>query len=127
MVSIKRNIVIEQNADFSHTFPYIDATGTPLDATGVTFSGAVRKHHLSANSYLFTFTAANGSITVSMLDSETGYIDAGRHVYDIVAVDLNQNTNRIYEGVATVNPGVTNNVGNNAVFTDLNVIDDGTF
>ena len=85
-----RNILIDQNADYSEQFTAIEDTGT--------FTCA----HVSAT---------DGTYTIALTDVQTAYgtLERGRYVYDVTTtLDASPNTiQRIQQGVVTVSPSVT--------------------
>jgi hypothetical protein len=109
-----RNILIDQNADFSEQFIAKEDTGTVINLTGKTVSAKLRKSFGSSTSTTFacaTVSAADGTYTIALTDVQTAYgtLERGRYVYDVITtLDAAPNTiQRIQQGVATVNPSVT--------------------
>ena len=108
-----RNILIDQNADFSEQFIAKEDTGTVINLTGKTVSAKLRKSFGSSTSTTFacaTVSAADGTYTIALTDVQTSYgtLERGRYVYDVITtLDAAPNTiQRIQQGVATVNPSV---------------------
>ena len=109
-----RNILIDQNADFSEQFTAKEDTGTVIDLTGKTVSAKLRKSFGSSTATTFscaTVSAADGTYTIALTDTQTAYgtLEIGRYVYDVITtLDAVPNTiQRIQQGVATVSPSVT--------------------
>ena len=109
-----RNILIDQNADFSEQFTAKEDTGTVINLTGKTVSAKLRKSYGSSTSSAFactTVSAADGTYTIALTDVQTAYgtLDRGRYVYDVITtLDAAPNSiQRIQQGVATVSPSVT--------------------
>jgi hypothetical protein len=109
-----RNILIDQNADFSEQFIAKEDTGTVINLTGRTVSAKLRKSYGSSTSSAFTcaqVVAADGTYTIALTDVQTAYgtLDRGRYVYDVITtLDAAPNSiQRIQQGVATVSPSVT--------------------
>ena len=109
-----RNILIDQNADFSEQFTAKEDAGTVIDLTGKTVSAKLRKSYGSSSATVFacaTVSAAAGTYTISLTDVKTAYgtLERGRYVYDVITtLDAAPNTiQRIQQGIATVSPSVT--------------------
>lgn len=103
------NIVIDQGTDFETSITLTDASGDQLDVTGMTAASQIRKTHSSSNSVSFITALANntGSLTLSLNNSTTSSMTAGRYVYDVELTDSSNVVSRILEGVVTVTPEVT--------------------
>lgn len=105
------NLFIDQNADFTTTVTINDNTGSALDLTGYTALAMIRKTYQSTTATTFTSTFVSprttGQITISLTDTQTAALEAGRYVYDLVITDASGNKTRVVEGIATVNPSVS--------------------
>lgn len=104
------NVIIDQGADFQQTFDLAAANDQPLDLTGYTASAQLRKHSSSKNYYDFTveFTdRTNGQIKLSLTDTITKRIKAGRYQYDLLLTDSNLEKIKILEGSALVRESAT--------------------
>lgn len=105
------NLFIDQGADFTTTVTVNDAAGSALDLTGYTTLAMIRKTYESTSATTFTSTFASprtsGQITISLTDTQTAALDAGRYVYDLVITDTLGVKTRVVEGIATVNPSVS--------------------
>lgn len=102
-------ITIEQGATFSTTVNVEDAYNDPINLSGYTASGMMRKSYYSLTSYSFDVSVtgtANGEITIQMSSANTALLSPGRYVYDIIINDTNTIT-RVVEGIVTVLPSVT--------------------
>jgi len=109
-----RNIVIDQNADYSEQFTAKDDTGTVIDLTGKTVSAKLRKSYGTSTATTFTVatvSATAGTYTLALTDVQSAYgtLERGRYVYDVITtLDVSPNTiQRIQQGIATVSPSVT--------------------
>ena len=105
------NIFIDQDATFTTTVTVFDANGTALDLTNYTAAATLRKSHSSSSATSFT-TAFNsdrtdGQITISLTDTQTGVLETGRYVYDILITSPSSVKTRVVEGQVTINPSVT--------------------
>ena len=104
------NLVINQGTDFNQTFDLTAANEQPLLLTNYTASAQMRKHAGSKNRYDFTVGCtdrANGKIKISLTDTITRRIKAGRYVYDIILTDSNGSKTKVLEGQALVRESAT--------------------
>lgn len=105
------NLFIDQNADFTTTVTINDSNGSALDLTSYTALAMIRKTYQSTTATTFTSTFVSprttGQITISLTDTQTAALEAGRYVYDLVITDASGNKTRVVEGIATVNPSVS--------------------
>lgn len=109
-MAIIANIFIDQGTDFSITVDVTDSAGNVLDLTGYSAAAQIRKTY-SSSSTSATFTSshnnAGGAVTLSLTDTQTTALDAGRYVYDLNITSAGGVTTRVVEGQAVVTPGVT--------------------
>ncbi len=106
------NIEIEQGTDFEAQFNITNADGSALNLTNRSLESKMRKHHTSAGSIGFGITfggsPTNGQITISLTDTQSGIITAGRYNYDVIVTnDLNGKKEKVISGQALVNPTIT--------------------
>jgi hypothetical protein len=105
------NLFLDQDADFTTTVTINDSAGSALDLTGYTALAMIRKTYQSTTATTFTSTfvspRTSGQITISLTDTQTAALEAGRYVYDMVITDSSGNKTRVVEGIATVNPSVS--------------------
>ncbi len=109
MASIS-NIFIDQGATFTTTVTVTDANGDAVNLSGYSVAAQIRKTYASsAISATFTtsIAAATGQVTLSLTDTETANLEAGRYVYDLNINSSGGQKTRVVEGQATVTPGVT--------------------
>ena len=86
------------------------ADGSALNLTGATFVGQVRKTHSSstvAGTFATSHDATGGNLTLSLTDTITAGITAGRYVYDVLMTDSGGDKTRVLEGQAIVTPSVS--------------------
>ena len=104
------NIVIEQGFDFDTSFQLEDTrSNSPLDLTGTTTSGKLRKHYESTASVSFASTvtdAVQGIISISLTGTQTVDLKPGRYVYDVKLTNSGKEYKAV-EGTALVRAGVT--------------------
>jgi hypothetical protein len=107
----KANIVIDQGADFSTTITVTDSAGDPLDLTGYTARGQIRKHYTSTTKVdfgtVFLSPRTSGILSLSLTNVQTTAMESGRYVYDVELISSANNISRLVEGIATVTPEVT--------------------
>ena len=107
------NIQIEQGTDFESTFSIVQADGTALNLTNHSISAKMRKHHTSLGSIGFGVTFGSdptlGKITISLTDTQSGIITAGRYNYDVLVSDDTGGgkKEKVISGQALVNPTVS--------------------
>ena len=104
------NIVIEQGADYSSSFTITNPDGSPYTIFNNSAAATLKKHSASETSYTFTseIDPDDGQIILTMNNTLTSAIPAGRYYYDIVIVDITDGyRSRVIQGMATVTPGVT--------------------
>ena len=104
------NIYIDQGSDFVIQVDVTDAAGDILNLTGYTASAQIRKTYSSSTAtatFTCTHSGSAGVVTMSLTDTQTSAIEAGRYVYDLLVTDGSGLKSRVVEGQATVTPGVT--------------------
>jgi hypothetical protein len=111
-MAITINLSVDQGADFEATIKLYSSNTDALNLTGYGFSGQIRRSYESqTTSAVFTITSpnpTNGELTLSLSDTTTAAMRAGRYVYDIIITDTSTGVKtRAAEGIVTVMPGVT--------------------
>lgn len=111
------DVTIDQGADQVIQLELVDNTGAKKDLSGYSIAAQIRKTYSSSDSDAVTFStqiatpATDGIINLTLTNSQTGAMKAGRYVYDveISSTDSASNTlvERILEGQITVSPSVT--------------------
>jgi hypothetical protein len=97
-------------ATFSRSITIKSSDGSPQNLAYYTANAQMRKSHYSSSSNTITAMitdASNGVITLSMSPAETGNLDPGRYVYDVVTTSNTGLAQRMLEGIIVVSPGVT--------------------
>ena len=104
------DLTIDQGTDFESNLDLINDDGTPIDITGYSFSGQIRKSYYSSNATAnieITITnAVTGNTLLHIPAANTANIPAGRYVYDI-KMDTTTSISRVVEGIITVTPQVS--------------------
>ena len=109
MASIS-NIFIDQGATFTTTVTVTDSNGDAVNLSGYSVAAQIRKTFLSSSATAFTASISNassGEITISLTDTQTTALEAGRFVYDVLITASGGTKTRVVEGIATVNPSVS--------------------
>lgn len=110
------DITVDQGTDFAMELQLGEDDGSIKDLTNHTVSAKIKKTYNSPSNEATIFTsiigdAANGIATLSLSNSQTEILKAGRYVYDVELsfVDSGGNTiiERLLEGKVTVTPSVT--------------------
>lgn len=100
------NIVIEQGIDYLEVFTVNNPDGTPLDLTGHTGVAKIRKFPESLSSTPFTVGIVSdaGQVVVSLGNTETSQLRAGRYYYDVVVISSSGKKSKVVDGMVLVNP-----------------------
>lgn len=109
-MAIIANLYIDQGTDFSITVDVTDSAGDILELTGYTAAAQIRKTYSSSTvSATFATSIAElaGQVTISLTDTQTAALEAGRYVYDLNITSAAGVVTRVIEGQAIVTPGVT--------------------
>ena len=106
------NLVIYTGTKFEQTFVLEDTqTNSVMNLTGYNGCAQIKRYESSKKTADFTVSFANdrttGRITITMLDTVTGPLKAGKYFYDILINSPAGITTRVVEGVATVKQSVT--------------------
>jgi hypothetical protein len=112
-MATKVNFLIDQGTSFATAINLNDDDGNPLDLSGYTVAGQMRKAYSSQNYVAFVANLELGILNLGLSANTTGDLTAGRYVYDVELTDTNSIVTRLLEGVITVTPQVTR-VGNGA-------------
>ena len=109
-MAIIANLYIDQGTDFSITVDVTDSAGDVLNLSGYTASSQIRKTYSSSSvseTFSTSIAEATGQVTLSLTDTQTTGLSAGRYVYDLTITSGGGATSRVIEGQAIVTPGVT--------------------
>ena len=105
------NITVNSGEDFEQTFT-LESTdsSSALNLTGYSVSSQMRKHAGSSTKTDFTAEAltplTDGKIKISLTNTQTSALKAGRYVYDVV-IEIEGIKTRVLEGMVLVRQGVT--------------------
>ena len=109
-------ITIDQGADASIEMHLTNTDGSAKDLTNHTLSAKLKKNYNSSDSDTTSFTttvsnATGGIATMSLTNTQTDALKAGRYVYDVELSfqdsDGDSIIERILEGKITITPSVT--------------------
>ena len=109
-MAIIANLFIDQGTDFSVTVDVTDSSGEVLDLDGYSASAQIRKTYSSSTvsaSFSTSISESAGQVTLSLTDTQTSGLVAGRYVYDLNIESSGGLKTRVVEGQAIVTPGVT--------------------
>lgn len=111
------DLQFDQGADQTIELQLVNVDGTKKDLTGHTIAAKMKKSYTSDSDDTTSFTpliaspVTDGIVTLTLTNTQTDALKAGRYVYDVELsfVDSDDNTviERILEGRITVTPSVT--------------------
>jgi hypothetical protein len=104
-------LFVDQGTDFESSIDLVGDDGSPINVASYIFTGQIRKSYYSKNPAAnISFTIVNavgGNVKMTMSAGTTANIPAGRYLYDVKMIDSAATTNRLVEGIITINPQVT--------------------
>ena len=109
-MAIIANLYIDQGTDFSITVDVTDSAGDVLNLSGYSAAAQIRKTYSSSavsETFATSIAQSTGQVTLSLTDTQTNGLTAGRYVYDLNITSSGGATSRVIEGQAIVTPGVT--------------------
>jgi len=110
-MAVYSNIVVDQGADYSASIDVADSDGDNIDLTGYTGAGQIRKTYSSTTAVNFAVAIADpstsGVLNISLTNSQTNAMKAGRYVYDVEITSSGGTKTRVLEGQLEITPGVT--------------------
>lgn len=110
-MAVYSNIVVDQGADYSASIDVADSDGDNIDLTGYTGAGQIRKTYSSTMAVNFAVAVADpstsGVLNISLTNSQTNAMKAGRYVYDVEITSSGGTKTRVLEGQLEITPGVT--------------------
>jgi hypothetical protein len=105
------DIIIDQGSTYSGKIPVIGANKLPVNLTGFSARGQIRRSYSSLTSISFTTNIddyASGIIFISLTPAQTGAMKPGRYVFDVEIYNANgSDVIRVSEGQAEVTPRTT--------------------
>ena len=109
-MAIYADITIDQGSDFASTVSIVDAEDSPINLTGYTFRGQIKKTYTSTTKVDFTITSndpSTGNILLALTAATTDSMKSGRYLYDVEVISSGGIVTRVIEGQVYVNPSVT--------------------
>ena len=110
-MAVLSNLSVDQGSDFSAEVVVEDSTGNVANLSGYIGAGQIRKTYTSTaatNFGVVVTNATNGLLTLTLANTVTNGMKAGRYVYDVeITKTSNGEKTRVVEGQLTINPGVT--------------------
>ena len=110
-------ITIDQGADVTIELELVDANGSKKNLANHSLAGKIKKSYSDSSGEATAFTttietpAADGVATLSLTNTQTDALKAGRYVYDVELSYQDSSSatiiERILEGQITVTPSVT--------------------
>lgn len=110
-MAIYANLLADQGSNFVSKITVNNDAGSPLNLTGYTAKGQVRKSYASTTQYDLHATVdadpTTGIIDIDLTASQTASMRAGRYVYDVEITSGAGVVTRVVEGQLEVTPRVT--------------------
>mgnify|MGYP001597221097 CR=1 FL=1 len=110
-MAVYSNIVVDQGADYSASIDVTDNDGDNISLVGYTGKGQIRKSYASSTAVDFTVSvaspAASGVLNISLSNTQTNAMKAGRYVYDVEITSSGGVKTRVLEGQLEITAGVT--------------------
>jgi hypothetical protein len=111
------DLYIDQGADVAVELRLVNTDKTKKDLTGYTVKAQMRKTVNTSDSDAITFTSivadpsTDGIATLTLTNTQTDAIKAGRYFYDVELSHLDSDANsiieRVLQGHITVTPSIT--------------------
>ena len=104
------NLYIDQGTDFTVTIDVTNTDGSVLNLSNYTAVSQIRKTYGSSTvsaTFATSIAAAQGQVTLTLTDTQTAGLAAGRYVYDLNITSSAGQTTRVVEGQVVLTPGVT--------------------
>jgi hypothetical protein len=104
-----QNLYIDQGTTFSVSLLVNDQNGDIKNLTNYTVAAQMRKSYYTTTAINFDAEISlplDGEITISLTNTNSSAIKAGRYVYD-VEITGDGETLRVLEGIVVINPEVT--------------------
>jgi hypothetical protein len=104
------NYTLEKGTDFETELNLTKDDGSPLNLVGYIGSAKIRKYPTSPKYKAFTITFISreqGRIKISLSNTQTSGLDAGRNYYDMFLTDGTGKIKKVIEGNIIVNESAT--------------------
>ena len=115
-MAVYQEFTIDQGSDATIELHLVDKNGAAKNLTGHTLSARLKKNYSDSAGEATTFTSVvtnttGGIATLSLTNTQTDALKAGRHVYDVELSFQDSSVNniieRILEGRVQITPSVT--------------------
>lgn len=116
-MAVYQEFTIDQGSDATIELHLVDKNGTAKNLTGHTLTARLKKNYNDSAGEAIAFTSvvtnsSGGIATLSLTNTQTDALKAGRHVYDVELSNIDSasgNTiiERILEGRVQITPSVT--------------------
>lgn len=115
MAAVPIHLSMDNGEDWSVSFNLRDESGNYLNLSGYTIDAKMSKTHTSSTKYSLNAQITNVSTGLILLSipntggqlvTKTQDIKSGRYVYNVFITSLTGNTEKVIEGIITVNPSV---------------------
>lgn len=105
---IAENLLMQQGEDFSKSFILKNSDKTLVNISSYTASAYMAKYAGDATKYTFVvgITTNTSTINISMANTITSTLDAGRYYYNVFTIDGNSKKTKQREGSIIVNASV---------------------
>lgn len=103
-------LYIEQGSTFQYIITLANPAGGAFNLTSYTARSQLRRSYKSVSAVDFTITypdRAGGQIQLNLTDENTALLKHGNYVFDVIIESSSGEIYRVIEGIAFVNPGVT--------------------
>lgn len=104
------DLYADQNSDFLANIVVTQNDGTVFDLTGYTAASQAKRSPFSLTAIPITTEIANppdGTITLSISHDITATVFPAEYMYDVLITDPNGKKTKVYEGILTIDPGIT--------------------
>ena len=116
-MAVYQVFTIDQGSDATIELHLVDKNGTAKNLTGYTVTARLKKNYSDSAGEATAFTSVvtnttGGIATLSLSNTQTDALKAGRHVYDVELSNIDSSSGntiieRILEGRVQITPSVT--------------------
>ena len=116
-MAVYQEFTIDQGSDATIELHLVDKNGTAKNLTGYTVTARLKKNYSDSAGEATAFTnvvtnTTGGIATLSLSNTQTDALKAGRHVYDVELSNVDSSSGntiieRILEGRVQITPSVT--------------------
>jgi len=116
-MAVYQEFTIDQGSDATIELHLVDKNGTAKNLAGHTVTARLKKNYSDSSGEATAFTSVvtnstGGIATISLTNTQTDALKAGRHVYDVELSHVDSSSDntiieRILEGRIQITPSVT--------------------